>query len=126
VHQGWPDSVPAAYTQAELEPALQASWGELVEIDGMDCSEYPCLVFVSLSDDEHMCCAQLREVMPASLDGYEPRLFRANARGSMEEGMRAVVALGDSEHWHEALDLRTSWRVEVAAESLLESPAGDD
>ncbi len=118
----WPEEVPEAFDRQPLEVALSAAWKELAVIDALDCSEYPCLVTVTLPEDQHECCKHLMEALPEELERQGARNYRTYAHSFEGGPMRAVITLASEAHWSEDLSRRTKWRVEVAGELIDEEP----
>ena len=118
--QEWPEEVPEVFDRISLEAILPVAWNDLAVIDHLDCSEYPCLVTLTLPEDQHECCTHLMEALPEELKESGAKNFRTYAH-SLEDGpMRAVVTLAFEDHWSEELRSRTKWRVGVAGEQMVD------
>ena len=119
----WPEEVPEIFDREPLEEALSVAWDELAVIDGLDCSEYPCLVTVTLPDWQHECCTHLMEALPDELTQKGAHNYRTYALTIEDGPMRAIITLASEQHWSEDLSRRTKWRSEVASELLQDEPA---
>jgi hypothetical protein len=120
----WPESVPATFDRDPLGQILAEAWDELAIIDSLECSEYPCLVTVTLPDEQHSCCTHLVEALPDVLHQQGAHNYRTYAH-TLEDGpMRAVITLATDQHWSEELSRRTKWRVGLAGELLKDEDEG--
>lgn len=118
--QEWPAEVPELFGRDSLEAVLPVAWSDLAAIDHLDCSEYPCLVTVTLPEDQHECCTHLMEALPEELKESGARNFRTFAHSHEDGPMRAVMALAFEDHWNEDLRSRTKWRAEVAGDLIVD------
>jgi hypothetical protein len=123
VPQAWPESVLPAFAEESLPVALDEAWRDVGEVFAVDCSEYPCLVAVELTNGDSHCCPQLVERLPP--EWGDPYVRMRSLSPASDASMFAIVAIGDGDVWSDEIESRTDWRIDAEAEQILSDYSAD-